>query len=283
MIIDGKKLAKNIMQELKEKIEKEKVKPGLAFILIGENPASETYVRMKKKACEDHGFISHIIKLSEKVSEKDLLTKIEEINSDENIHGLLVQQPIPKHISTKKVMHAVDPGKDVDGFHPINMGKLLLGEEDGFFPCTPFGITKIFEHEKIETASKHVVIIGRSNIVGKPLAALLMQKKPYGNATVTVVHSGTKNIKDICKTADILIAAIGKPLFVTKDFVKNGAVVIDVGINRVKIGDKVKIVGDVDFSSVEGSVSKITPVPGGVGPMTIAMLLFNTYKSFKSS
>ncbi len=283
MIIDGKRLANNIMQDLKTQIEKEKAKPGLAFILIGEDPASETYVRMKKKACENHGFVSHIIKLTEKVSENDLLAKIEEVNKDSSIHGLLVQQPIPKHISTTKVMHAVAPSKDVDGFHPMNMGKLLLGEDDGFFPCTPFGITKLFDHEKIETASKHVVIIGRSNIVGKPLAALLMQKKSYGNATVTVVHRGTKNIKSICKTADILVAAIGKPHFVTKDFVKDGAVVIDVGINRVKSDGKVKVVGDVDFSSVEASVSKITPVPGGVGPMTIAMLLYNTYKSFKCS
>lgn len=281
MIIDGKRLALKIREDLKAKIEKETKKPGLAFILIGEDPASQSYVKMKKKACLQCGIQSFAFDLKEDVSEKELLSKIHEINNDPNIHGLLVQQPIPRHISTQKVIEAVDPKKDVDGFHPINMGKLLLGEDDGFMPCTPLGILKLFESEKIQTASKHIVILGRSNIVGKPLAAMLMQKKPHANATVTVVHSGSQNQEAICRSADILIVAIGKARFITKEFVKKGGILIDVGINRIKINDRYQIVGDVDFESVKDHCSLITPVPGGVGPMTIAMLLANTYKSFK--
>lgn len=277
MMIDGKALSGKIKKDLKEKISKLKdKKPGLSFILVGFDEASQSYVKMKKKACSEIGFHSEVHQLDESISEKELLSLIHKCNKDSKIHGILVQQPLPSHIDTSKVTEAIDPKKDVDGFHPINIGKLLLGQKDGFFPCTPYGILKLLEEAKIETASKHVVILGRSNIVGKPLAALLMQKEHYGNATVTVAHSKTKDLKQLCKTADILIAAIGKPHFVTADMVKENAIVIDVGINR----QKNKIVGDVDFESVSKKCAKITPVPGGVGPMTIAMLLQNTYESF---
>lgn len=277
-LINGKEIAKKIREELKKQIDLLKNrKPGLAFILVGEDIPSQTYVRMKKKACLEIGIHSETLKLPESTSEKELLFHIHTLNQNENIDGILVQQPLPKHLSESKIVEAILPQKDVDGFHPINIGKLLLGGTDGLSPCTPLGVIELLKSCKIDPSGQHVVIIGRSNIVGKPLAALLIQKKPYANATVTLAHSQTKNLENICQKADILIAAIGKPHFIKPNFIKEGAIVIDVGINRVND----KIVGDVDFETVKNKTSVITPVPGGVGPMTIAMLLSNTLLSYQ--
>lgn len=275
-LIDGKKIAQEIRRDLKEKIEKiSGRKPGLAFVLIGENPASQAYVKMKKKGCLEVGIHSETLELPANISQEALLQEIKRLNDDSTIDGILIQQPFPKDISIKAVVEKTDPSKDVDGFHPLNIGRLLLGEEGGFAACTPLGVIKLLEKSGIETAGKHAVIVGRSNIVGKPLAALLM--KQGTDCTVTVAHSRTKNLKEICQTADILVAAIGKPHFIKKEMVKKGAVVIDVGINRTKEG----LVGDVAFDEVKEIAGAITPVPGGVGPMTIAMLLSNTYDSFQ--
>ncbi|CCB88811.1 bifunctional methylenetetrahydrofolate dehydrogenase/methenyltetrahydrofolate cyclohydrolase FolD [Simkania negevensis] len=277
-LIDGKRIAQEIREELKQEINLLKGrKPGLAFILVGEDPASEAYVRMKKKGCLETGIYSEVLELPASVSEEALLKHISVLNEDEKIDGILVQQPLPSHISESKVIQAVKPEKDVDGFHPMNIGKLLLGEEGGFAACTPLGVMQLLERSAIDPGGKHVVIVGRSNIVGKPLAALLVQKKPYANATVTIAHSRTENLTEVCRSADILVAAIGKAHFIESKMVKVGSVVIDVGINRV---DK-KIVGDVNFEAVKEQCSAITPVPGGVGPMTIAMLLSNTLLSYK--
>lgn len=235
------------------------------------------YVRMKKKKCQEIGILSKDIELSETVSEEDLLKEIQHLNEDEAVDGILVQLPLPLHIHSQKILEAIDPNKDIDGFHPMNMGKLLLGDNSGFFSCTPYGITILLKRAGIEVQGKHVVIIGRSNIVGKPLAALLMQKREGSNATVTVLHSASENLNEICKSADILIAAMGSPKFVKKEMVKEGAVVIDVGINKLEG----KLVGDVDFENVAPKCSAITPVPGGVGPMTIATLLSNTLLSYQ--
>lgn len=279
-ILDGKKISQAIYEELKKKTALiQGRKPGVAFILIGEDEGSMAYVRMKKKRCEEVGFFSETIKLESCVSEKELLFYIDRLNKATNIDGILVQQPLPSAISSKKVIEAVDPRKDVDGFHPLNLGKALLGYHDGLLSCTPFGIIKLLQAYNIETESKHIVILGRSNIVGKPMGSLLLQKGPFGNATVTTLHSKSKNINQIASTADIIIAAIGKPLFVKKEMVKKNAIVIDVGINRVNG----KLVGDVDFDDVYDKVSAITPVPGGVGPMTIATLLQNTFDSFSKA
>lgn len=277
-LIDGKKTARQIEHELKKLIGTFTRPPGLAFVLVGENPASRTYVRMKKKKCLELGISSKDKEFPESVSQHELLAHIAHLNADPNIDGILVQLPLPKHISTPMVMQAVAPEKDVDGFHPMNVGKMLLGETDGFLPCTPLGIKVLLSNHKISIAGKHVVILGRSNIVGKPLAAILMQKAPDCNATVTIAHSLTENLKEVAQSADVVIAAMGKPRFVTRDMVKKRAVVIDVGINRY--GDK--IVGDVDFDAVAPLASHITPVPGGVGPMTIAMLMSNTVLSYKN-
>ncbi len=278
MLLDGKKVALEIQSEIEKKVVSlAGRKPGLAFILVGSNPASKVYVKAKHKACLATGMVSKTIELPEMVSESALLKAIEELNLDPTIDGILVQLPLPCHISEKVITAAIDPKKDVDGFHPLNVGKMLLGEEDGFLPCTPHGIKVLLERCQIEVKGKHVVILGRSNIVGKPLAAILMQKKMGCDATVTIAHSNSKNIKDLTRSADILVAALGKPHFVTKDFVKPGSTVIDVGINRLPDG---KLIGDVDFSQVEPIVKHITPVPGGIGPMTIAMLLQNTLLSF---
>lgn len=275
-LIDGKKIAKDIREELKAQIEKiQGRKPGLAFILIGEDPASQAYVRMKKKGCLEVGIHSETLELPANTSQDDLLIEIARLNKDSNIDGILIQQPLPKQISTTAVVEATNPAKDVDGFHPINIGRLLLGEKGGFAACTPLGVTKLLEKSGIETKGKHAVIVGRSNIVGKPLAALLIQKGI--DCTVTIAHSQTKNLKEVCQEGDILIAAIGKPHFIKENMVKKGATVIDVGINRIDKG----LVGDVDFDRVKETAGAITPVPGGVGPMTIAMLLSNTYESYK--
>lgn len=278
ILIDGKKIASEIQTALKEKIEIFPRKITLVFLLIGEDPGSLSYVRMKQKACLEIGIESIVEKLDRHIPEKTLLSRIAALNKDLAIDGILVQQPLPVHINANVICSAIDPSKDVDGFHPINMGKLLLGQEDGFIPCTPLGIQVLCEKSGIDFTGQHVVIVGRSNIVGKPLAALLVQKRKGSNATVTLAHSQTKNLESITRSADILIAAMGQPHFIRSPMVKPNAVVIDVGVNRMP--DK-KLVGDVDFLSVSSVASKMTPVPGGVGPMTIAMLMQNTYESAK--
>lgn len=285
MLIDGKKIAQEIEQEIKSRILQFKGrKPGLAVILVGEDPASHAYVRMKKRSCTEVGIYSHVQHFPASISEKDLLTEIKHLNHNPLIDGILVQMPLPSHIDPHKVTAMLDARKDVDGFHPINMGKLLLGEPGGFVPCTPQGIKELLARSQISIEGKHVVILGRSNLVGKPLAALLMQKKPHCNATVTVAHSASKNLQELCRLADILVVAIGKPLLVTAEMVKPGAVVIDVGIHQIQDQSSKKgyrITGDVDFQTVAQKCAAITPVPGGVGPMTIAILLKNTLDSFE--
>jgi len=275
-IIDGKalgvKIRGRIAEEVAEISKKAGRKPGLSVILVGENPASQVYVNMKEKACIEAGFNSSVYRLSQDTTLDELLNLIEELNKNDGVDGILVQLPLPDQIDEKAVIYAIDPKKDVDGFHPFNVGLLNIGE-DTLFPCTPYGVMKIFEEYGIELTGKNAVVIGRSNIVGKPMASLLLK----GNATVTICHSKTKDIASICRNADIIVAAVGIPQFVTADFVKDGAVVIDVGINRVDG----KLVGDVNYSDVFDKCSYITPVPGGVGPMTIAMLMYNTLKSFK--
>jgi methylenetetrahydrofolate dehydrogenase (NADP+) / methenyltetrahydrofolate cyclohydrolase len=283
-ILDGKEIAEQIMDKLKPRIAKlvEKgIYPGLSVIILGEDPGSLSYVKSKGKACEKLGMRSETIMLSEKTSQADLLTVISNLNTNPKVHGILVQLPLPKHIDEDAILEAINPQKDVDGFSAVNMGRLLAGR-DCFKPCTPNGVMELMAHHGIDPAGKHAVIIGRSNIVGKPMAALLMQKQKGANATVTVCHSGTKKMSSITKKADILISAIGSPGFIKADMVKKGAVVIDVGINR--IGDKTaekgyRLVGDVDFEAVKAVASAITPVPGGVGKMTIAMLMLNTVKA----
>lgn len=276
-IIDGKAISEKIRSEVKtatEKLIKEKgVTPGLAVVLVGDNPASKVYVGSKEKACVEMGFYSEKHVLSVDASQDELLKLIDKLNKDKNIHGILVQLPLPKQINEDLVLEAISPTKDVDGFHPYNVGRLAVGKPL-FQPCTPYGMMKMLEYSNISVEGKHAVIIGRSNIVGKPIALMLLQK----SATVTICHSKTKDLKAEVKRADIVVAAIGKPEFVTGDMLKEGAVVLDVGINRLESG---KLVGDVDFASAEKVASAITPVPGGVGPMTIAMLMYNTLESAK--
>ncbi|MEK4284900.1 bifunctional methylenetetrahydrofolate dehydrogenase/methenyltetrahydrofolate cyclohydrolase FolD [Ureibacillus sp. FSL K6-0165] len=273
-IIDGKAIGQQIRESIAEKVKELKemgVTPGLAVILVGEDPASQTYVRNKHRSCEAIGIYSEVIKLPENTSEEELLEQIHTLNERKEIHGILVQLPLPKHINEDKVIAAISPDKDVDGFSPVSVGKMMLGQ-DTFLPCTPFGVMKLLEYSGIEIAGKHAVVVGRSHIVGKPMGQLLLQK----DATVTYTHSKTKDLPSITKQADILIAAVGRPNFITREHVKEGAVVIDVGINRVENN---KLVGDVNYEEVEPISSYITPVPGGVGPMTITMLLYNTVKS----
>lgn len=273
-LINGKELAQKIRSELKEKVIKMKengIVPKLAVIMVGEDKASKVYVKNKSKACEEVGIEFEEFLLDENIKMEELLDLINELNNREDIHGILLQSPIPKHLDINKAFNAIDYRKDVDGFHPINVGKLSIGQ-DCFISCTPYGVIKMLEAYNIPIEGKNAVIVGRSNIVGKPLIQCMLKK----NATVTVCHSRTQNIKEITKQADILIVAIGKAKFVTEDMVKDGAVVIDVGINRNEEG---KLVGDVDFENVEKKASYITPVPGGVGPMTIAMLMNNVVKS----
>jgi methylenetetrahydrofolate dehydrogenase (NADP+)/methenyltetrahydrofolate cyclohydrolase len=288
-VLSGKKVSDEILTSLTKEIatleKQHHLNPGLAVILIGQNPASESYVRMKKNACARIGIRSFEYKLPEETSESDLIQLIDTLNQDRNVHGILLQLPLPPHINEQKMLDLISPDKDVDGFHPVNVGKLFLNL-DSFKPCTPYGICKLLHYYKIPVAQKQVVILGRSNIVGKPLALMLMQNNEYGNATVTVCHSKTRNLKEITKKADILISAIGKPYYVTKNMVKEGMVIIDVGTNRVEDKANAKgyrIVGDVDYQEVAPLTSAISPVPGGVGPMTIAMLMKNTVKSFKQS
>lgn len=285
-LIDGKATALQIRKEIKAEVEnlkKDGVTPGLAVVLVGEDPASKVYVRNKERACERAGIFSLKITYDASVSEKELLAKIEELNNDSRIDGILVQSPLPNHIDEFKVVEAISPLKDVDGFHPMNVGNLVLGKK-AFLPCTPAGVQQLLLRKGIKTSGKHVVVIGRSNIVGKPAANLFVQKSSGANSTVTVVHSRTKNIEEITKQADILIAAIGVPEFVKAEMVKDDVVVIDVGINRVDADNEkgYKLVGDVAFDEVFEKSSFITPVPGGVGPMTIAMLLSNTLESAKN-
>ena len=282
IILDGKKTSNDLKDEIAIEVAKRKEQgkktPHLAAILVGSDGASMTYVNSKVKACEKVGFNSTLIDLPEDTTEEQLLHEIEELNKDKDIDGFIVQLPLPKHIDEQKVLMAVDPSKDVDGFHPVNVGKMAL-DLPTFLPATPFGIMELLKRYKVETSGKNVVVIGRSHIVGRPMSILLSQKRDVGNATVTLVHSRTKNLEEITKEADIIVAALGKAEFLTGDMVKNGVTIIDVGITRVKDDTKkrgYRLAGDVNFESVSKKADFITPVPGGVGPMTIAMLLKNT-------
>ena len=283
MIINGKEIADQITDEIKKKISTlTKRPPCIGVIQVGDNFASQTYIKIKKRTCEMMGIKFSLFHFSETEKEKTILDQIEKLNSDDQTDAILVQMPLPRHMNSYDVFAAIDPTKDVDGFNPCNMGKLLLGDDRGFVPCTPLGIKLLLQNSNISCENKHVVIVGRSNIVGKPLGALLVQKKPSANATVTIAHSYTKNLYKITKSADILIAAIGKPKFITKEMVSPNTIVIDVGINRLQDpSGKIKIVGDVDFENVSLITSAITPVPKGVGPMTIACLLKNILKSYE--
>ena len=283
-IIDGKQVAADMRAELKEKVVKLKgqgITPGLAVVLVGDDPASKSYVTAKERACEEIGIYSDDNRLPIDTTEADLLTLVEKLNKDPKINGILVQLPLPKHIDEDRVLLAIDPAKDVDGFHPVNVGKMVVGQE-AYLPCTPHGIIQLLIRNNVKLEGAEVVVVGRSNIVGKPIANLLIQKAPTGNATVTVCHTRTKNMAEHVKRADIIIAAAGWPNTVTADMVKDGAVVIDVGVNRAEDATKkngYRLVGDVDFEAVKEKASLITPVPGGVGPMTITMLLYNTVQS----
>jgi len=284
-LIDGNAIGATMRSELGSEITKLKktgVTPGLAVVLVGDNPASQVYVRMKGKACDEAGLYHETIKLPKDTSEADLMALLERLNANSQIHGILVQLPLPKQIDTNRALHRIDPRKDVDGFHPENVGKVVVGDPTGFRPATPFGVHQLLIRTGVETKGAHAVVVGRSNIVGRPMAALLLQDAPGGNATVTVCHSRTRHIEQHTLQGDILIVAIGKPEFVTGDMVKPGAVVIDVGVNRVDDPSRkqgYRLVGDVKFQEAKQVASAITPVPGGVGPMTITMLLYNTVQA----
>ena len=281
-IIDGKQIALDVRAGVAEKVAALKAKgitPCLAVVLVGENPASVSYVTGKRKALAEAGMADKSVELPENTSEEDLLKLIDELNRDDSVHGILVQLPLPKHIDEDKIIMAISPEKDVDGFHPVNVGNLVIGKK-AFLPCTPHGIIVLLERMGIETSGKHAVVIGRSNIVGKPVSLLLARKET--NCTVTICHTGTKNMAEITRQADILIAASGHPHTVTADMVKDGAVVIDVGVNRIPDSTKksgFRLIGDCDFEDLKEKASYITPVPGGVGPMTIAMLMYNTLEA----
>ena len=284
-LIDGRAVAKKIRAEVAARAAKlaaRGIKPGLAVVLVGEDPASVVYTTAKGKAAEEAGMYSQNLRLPAEISQADLLARVDALNSDPRIHGILVQMPLPKHIDPDTVIRRIDPAKDVDGFHPVNVGKMLIGERDGFIPCTPAGIQVLLRESGVSTPGKNCVVIGRSNIVGKPMAALMLQDNENANCTVTVCHRHTADLPSQTRQADILIVAAGRPKIVTGDMVKPGAVVIDVGTNRVndptaKSGTRLQ--GDVDFDSVREVASKLTPVPGGVGPMTIAMLMANTVRA----
>jgi len=288
-LIDGRVVAENVYSELRDEIaslKKQGLTPGLAVVLVGDDPASRAYVRSKDKMCRELGLHSVKLELPENTTQADLLERVAELNRDPAVHGILVQSPPPKHIDEAAIIRALDPAKDVDGFHPTNIAKLALGDSTGFVPCTPLGCQRLLVNYGIEIAGAHIVVLGRSMIVGKPLALLLMQKAKGGNATVTVAHSRSKNLPEITRSADILIAAIGQAQFVRQEHVREGAVVIDVGINRVDDATNkrgYRLVGDVAFDEVAPKTSAITPVPGGVGPMTIAMLMSNTVKAARLS
>lgn len=287
-IIDGKKLAEDMRAEIAREVAELSGAgraPGLGVILVGEDPASQSYVKAKERACGKAGIYSDDNRLPADTSEEELLELVDRMNDDPKIHGILVQLPLPDHIDEEKVLLRIRPEKDVDGFHPYNVGRMMLGQK-GFLPCTPHGVVQMLNRSGVETKGAHVVIVGRSNIVGKPLANMLLQKAEGRNATVTVCHSATRDIASITRQADILIAAAGRPEMITADMVGEGAVVIDVGVNRVDDPSRKKgyrLAGDVDFEAVKEKASKITPVPGGVGPMTITMLLYNTLESARNS
>jgi methylenetetrahydrofolate dehydrogenase (NADP+)/methenyltetrahydrofolate cyclohydrolase len=287
-LIDGRVVAEKVYAQLRSEIAQLKdrgVMPGLAVVLVGDNPASRAYVRSKDKMCRELGLHSVKLELPAATTQDELLARVDELNCDPAIHGILVQSPPPPQIDEPTIVRALDPAKDVDGFHPVNVAKLVMGDSSGFVPCTPLGCQRLLVESGIEIAGAHVVVLGRSMIVGKPLALLLMQKAAGANATVTVVHSRSRNLADITRSADILIAAIGQPQFVRQEHIRDGAVVIDVGINRVddaKSERGYRLVGDVAFDEVAPKTSAITPVPGGVGPMTIAMLMANTVKACRA-
>jgi len=287
-IIDGKQVAADIRAELKEevaKLKEEGIVPGLGIILVGEDPASQSYVRAKERACEEMGIYSDDNRLPKDTTQQDLIALINRMNTDPKINGILVQLPLPKHLDESEILLAINPDKDVDGFHPTNIGKTVTGQA-AFLPCTPHGIIQLLQRSGVKIEGSHTVIVGRSNIVGKPVANMLIQKNKSGNATVTVCHTRTKDLAYHTRQADIIIAAASRPNTITADMVKDGVVVIDVGVNRVE--DKAtkkgyRLVGDVDFEKVKEKASLITPVPGGVGPMTITMLLYNTVESAKKA
>ena len=285
-IIDGKKVAEDIRAELKEEVAKLKtqgVVPGLGVILVGEDPASKSYVTAKERACEEIGLYSDDNRLPSNTTREELVALISKMNKDPKIHGILLQLPLPKHLNEKEMLVLIDPDKDVDGFHPMNVGRMVVGERS-FLPCTPHGVVQLLIRNGVKIEGSHVVVVGRSNIVGKPVANMLLQKKQNANATVTICHTRTKDIGYFTRQADIVIAAAGRPNTITADMVKDGVVVIDVGVNRVDDATKksgFRLVGDVDFTAVKEKASLITPVPGGVGPMTITMLLKNTVESAK--
>jgi len=279
MIIDGKKIAENLRIKLKKEIEQlpaSQIRPGLTVILIGDDSASQIYVRNKEKFAQEVGIRSKILKFDSTITEQNLISEIHKLNSDTSVHGILVQLPLPNHINSRKIISEIDPGKDVDGFHPVNVGNLSAGNE-ALVPCTPYGCYLLLKEVVSDLSGLHAVIIGRSNINGKPMAQLLLKE----DCTVTIAHSKTKNLKQLCLTADILVAAAGKAHMVKSDWVKSDCVVIDVGINRLEENGNKKIVGDVDFENIKNKVKAITPVPGGVGPMTISCLLNNTFKAYK--
>jgi len=285
-IISGTEIAKQIREELKQEIAQLKAKhnlvPGLATVLVGENPASQSYVGAKEKTSIELGIYSERLDLPEKTSQDELMALVDRLNKDPKIHGILVQLPLPKHLVETEILYAINPKKDVDGFHPVNVGRLMIGEPD-YLPCTPHGIQQLLVRSGVQIEGAEVVIVGRSNIVGKPIANMLLQKRPGANATVTICHTSTRDISFHTRRADILIVAAGRPKAVTADMVKEGVVVIDVGVNRVgKTAEgKAILVGDVDFEGIKEKASAITPVPGGVGPMTITMLMLNTIKAAK--
>lgn len=285
-IIDGKQVAQEMRAELKTEVAalaEKGIVPGLGVILVGEDPASRSYVTAKERACEEVGIYSDDNRLPADTSQDDLMALVEKMNQDPRINGILVQLPLPSHIDESAVLLAIDPCKDVDGFHPVNVGKMVVGEK-AFLPCTPHGVVQLLVRSGVETEGAHVVVVGRSNIVGKPVANMLFQKQPNANATVTICHTRTRDIASFTRQADIIIAAAGRPNTITADMVKEGVVVIDVGVNRVEDASRkrgYRLVGDVDFEAVKEKARLITPVPGGVGPMTITMLLYNTVASAK--
>ncbi len=287
-IIDGKQIAADMQAELKEevaKLKQEGIVPGLGVILVGEDPASQSYVTAKERACENLGIYSDDNRLPAETTQQDLISLINRMNTDPKINGILVQLPLPKHLNESEVLLAISPDKDVDGFHPTNIGKMVAGQP-AFLPCTPHGVIKLLQRNGVKIEGSHVVIVGRSNIVGKPIANMLIQKNQTGNATVTVCHTRTKDLAYHTRQADIIIAAAGRPKTITADMVKDGVVIIDVGVNRVEDATRKKgyrLAGDVDFEAVKEKASLITPVPGGVGPMTITMLLYNTVESSKKA
>ena len=284
-LIDGVAIARSVRADVAREVaslRERGVTPGLTVVLVGEDPASAVYVRSKGKACAEAGMAGDTIRMPASTPQDELLSVVDRLNADPAVHGILVQMPLPKHIDPDTVVRRIDPGKDVDGFHPVNVGKLLIGEKDGFAPCTPAGVQEMLVRSGVDTRGMECVVIGRSNIVGKPMAALLMQDRNGANATVTVCHRHTRDLADHTRRADLVIAAAGRPGVLTAEMVKPGAVVVDVGINRVSDPSSksgYRIVGDVDFDGVRAVASRITPVPGGVGPMTIAMLLRNTVKA----